>query len=182
MRPIASTSVASMQNIAAPESARLPRWVKCQSLATPSSAEYWHIGDTTMRFFSVRPRRLIGENRALMRGVPEMEGGSWRECSERWRRLPAARPTWRPAGDALRCGFDHKRATQSRTVVPATANPQTCPAAACPGGSCHLAKSRRRPRPKTGSYCRRRPASSSCRAHRACRQARCRRRRTRGTR
>src|SRR5207247_4071 len=75
MRPIASTWVASMQNIAAPDSARLLMWVKCQSLATPSSAEYWHIGDTTRRFFNVRPRSLIGENRALMRGVPGIEGG-----------------------------------------------------------------------------------------------------------
>src|SRR5437588_11747949 len=72
-----------MQNIAAPDRLRLLMWVKCQSVGTPSSAEYWHIGDTTTRFFSVRPRSLIGENRALMRGVPEMEGGSWRECSER---------------------------------------------------------------------------------------------------
>ena len=44
MRPISSTWVASMQNIAAPESARLLMWVKCQSLASPLSAEYWHIG------------------------------------------------------------------------------------------------------------------------------------------
>src|SRR4051795_5539529 len=68
MRPIASTWVASMQNIAAPDRLRLLMWVKCQSVGTPSSAEYWHIGDTTMRFFKFRPRSLIGENRALMRG------------------------------------------------------------------------------------------------------------------
>ena len=68
-----------MQNIAAPDSARLLMWVKCQSVATPSSAEYWHIGDTTTRFFNVRPRSLIGENRALMRGSSgkwEGDGGS----------------------------------------------------------------------------------------------------------
>ncbi len=74
MRPIASTWVASMQNIDAPDSARLLMWVKCQSVATPSSAEYWHIGDTTTRFFNVRPRSLIGENRALMRGSSGMGG------------------------------------------------------------------------------------------------------------
>jgi len=39
-----------MQNIAAPDSARLLMCVKCQSLASPSSAEYWHIGATMMRF------------------------------------------------------------------------------------------------------------------------------------
>ena len=27
----------------------------CQSLAAPSSAEYWHIGDTTTRLGSVTP-------------------------------------------------------------------------------------------------------------------------------
>src|SRR5260221_13127656 len=83
MRPMASTCVASMQNIEAPDSARLLMWVKCQSVATPSSAEYWHIGDTTTRFFNVRPRSLIGENRALMRGSSGM-GGRRRECSDGW--------------------------------------------------------------------------------------------------
>ncbi len=66
MRPIASTWVASMQNIAAPDSASVLMCVKCQSLAAPSSAEYWHIGATMMRLGSARPRSLIGENRALM--------------------------------------------------------------------------------------------------------------------
>ena len=56
MRPIASTWVASMQNIAAPESERLLMWVKCQSVAAPSTAEYWHIGETMMRLESFRPR------------------------------------------------------------------------------------------------------------------------------
>ena len=66
MRPIASTWVASMQNIAAPDSASVLIWVKCQSLASPFSAEYWHIGATMMRLASARSRNLIGENRALM--------------------------------------------------------------------------------------------------------------------
>src|SRR5215469_9488336 len=68
MRPMASTWVASRQNIAAPDNDRLLMWVKCQSLAEPSSAEYWHIGDTMMRLASFRPRNSIGENRALMLG------------------------------------------------------------------------------------------------------------------
>ena len=55
-----------MQNIAAPDSARLLMWVKCQSLAEPSSAEYWHIGDTMMRFVRLRPRREIGVKSVLM--------------------------------------------------------------------------------------------------------------------
>src|ERR1700682_879933 len=66
MRPIASTCVASMQNIDAPDSASELMCVKCQSLASPSIAEYWHIGATMMRLGSARPRSFIGENRALM--------------------------------------------------------------------------------------------------------------------
>src|SRR6267154_244197 len=69
MRPIASTWVASMQNIEAPDSASVLMCVKCQSLASPFTAEYWHIGATMMRFGSARPRSFIGENRALMGGV-----------------------------------------------------------------------------------------------------------------
>src|SRR5215218_4622321 len=73
MRPIGSTAVASMQNIAAPDSARLLMWVKCQSLASPFSDEYWHIGATMMRLASARPRSFIGENRPLVRGVSDRE-------------------------------------------------------------------------------------------------------------
>ena len=71
MRPIASTAVASMQNIAAPDSASELIWVKCQSLASPSTDEYWHIGATMMRLGSVRSRSLIGVNRALMGWGPD---------------------------------------------------------------------------------------------------------------
>src|ERR1700682_751535 len=66
MRPMASTWVASMQNIAAPDSAGVLICVKCQSLASPFTAEDWHIGATMMRLVSSRPRSFIGENRALM--------------------------------------------------------------------------------------------------------------------
>ena len=34
------------------------RWTKCQSLAKPSSLEYWHMGETTTRFGSLRLRRV----------------------------------------------------------------------------------------------------------------------------
>ncbi len=47
------------------EFASMPRWVMCQSSATPSLALYWHIGDTAMRFDSSRSPSLIGENKAL---------------------------------------------------------------------------------------------------------------------
>jgi hypothetical protein len=39
-------------------------------LASPSTAEYWHIGATMMRLGSVRPRNVIGENKALMGECP----------------------------------------------------------------------------------------------------------------
>src|ERR1700681_70243 len=77
MRPIASTWVASMQNIAAPDSASVLMCVKCQSLASPLTAEYWHIGATMMRLGSARPRSLIWENRALMRGCPRDGRNCW---------------------------------------------------------------------------------------------------------
>ena len=72
-KSVTSTCVASMQNIAAPDSESVLMWVKCQSLASPFSAEYWHIGATMMRFGSFRPRSWIGENKALMRGFPKWE-------------------------------------------------------------------------------------------------------------
>jgi len=45
------------------------RGARCQSLASPSSAEYWHMGDTTVRLRSVRPRNVKGEK--------SCEGGRW---------------------------------------------------------------------------------------------------------
>ena len=56
MRPSAVTAVASVNTSAAPPTARLPRCTRCQSLANPSTLEYWHIGDTTMRLASVSAR------------------------------------------------------------------------------------------------------------------------------
>ena len=49
MRPSAETAVASTISRPAPDSARWPRWIRCQSPAEPSFAEYWHIGAMTMR-------------------------------------------------------------------------------------------------------------------------------------
>src|ERR1700755_282889 len=73
---MASTAVASMQNTAAPDSASELMCVKCQSLASPSTDEYWHIGATMMRLGSFRPRSWIGENKALIRRFPgEREQG-----------------------------------------------------------------------------------------------------------
>ena len=63
MRPRGSTWVASTQTMPAPPVARAARWAKCQSFTRPSSAEYWHIGDIMMRFFTVTERKVIGRNR-----------------------------------------------------------------------------------------------------------------------
>ena len=44
-----ATAAASVNTAAAPPTARLPRCTRCQSVARPSSQEYWHIGETRMR-------------------------------------------------------------------------------------------------------------------------------------
>jgi hypothetical protein len=62
MRPSRSTAVASTIASATPPTARLPRWTRCQSLASPSCDEYWHMGDMTMRFLNVTPRMVSGLN------------------------------------------------------------------------------------------------------------------------
>src|SRR4026209_2198904 len=60
MRPSRVTLVFSTTNSPAPEQAMVPRCCRCQSVIEPSSAEYWHIGDTTMRLGSVMPPRSSG--------------------------------------------------------------------------------------------------------------------------
>ena len=53
IRPSGETAVASAITSPAPPRASPARWLRCQSLMSPSSATYWHIGDTTMRLRSV---------------------------------------------------------------------------------------------------------------------------------
>ena len=53
IRPSRVTAVASTITRATPPAARLPRCTRCQSLAIPSSATYWHMGDITMRLRKV---------------------------------------------------------------------------------------------------------------------------------
>ena len=53
MRPSGLTEVASTKSSPAPDSASDPRCAMCQSLALPSSPEYWHIGEIMMRLGSV---------------------------------------------------------------------------------------------------------------------------------
>src|SRR5471032_1163091 len=67
MRPCALTAVASVLRMPAPDKARWPRWIMCQSLAEPSSsAEYSHIGAMAIRFFSGSGPNANGENNWLM--------------------------------------------------------------------------------------------------------------------
>src|SRR5262249_37655494 len=55
--------------------ASMPRCETCQSLATPSSALYWHIGEMTMRLSSARSASRIGENSAEAMGMRAFWGG-----------------------------------------------------------------------------------------------------------
>ena len=63
IRPIADTAVASIVNNPAPDCSSWPQCTVCQSVAQPSTAEYWHIGETTMRLARVRLRSLKGVKR-----------------------------------------------------------------------------------------------------------------------
>src|SRR5215467_4015880 len=65
IRPRGLTFVISHITSPAQPSEKLPRCIRCQSLAEPLSELYWHIGDTTTRLARVRPRSVIGENRTL---------------------------------------------------------------------------------------------------------------------
>src|SRR5215472_19203564 len=93
MRPGRSTCVASMMTSPAPEFASMPRCETCQSLATPSSALYWHMGETTMRLSSARSASRNGENKAEAMGAvfPTVK---WEERAER---RDGLRPTRRTA-------------------------------------------------------------------------------------
>src|SRR5690349_7032856 len=60
MRPSRVTPVASTMKRPAHEIANWPTWKSCQSVMEPSSALYWHIGETTTRFGSVMPPSWMG--------------------------------------------------------------------------------------------------------------------------
>src|ERR1700730_1831819 len=69
--PSGVIAVASTVTTAAPPTAREPRWTKCQSVEYPSSEEYWHIGETTIRCGSVTPRIVRGANRGTAVSLAE---------------------------------------------------------------------------------------------------------------
>src|SRR5476651_2354836 len=62
MRPCGLTLVISHITSPAAPSDILPRCIRCQSLAEPLLELYWHIGETTTRFGSVRPRMRSEEH------------------------------------------------------------------------------------------------------------------------
>ncbi len=62
IRPSGVTAVASAITRPAPPTARLPRCTRCQSFTVPSTAEYWHMGETTTRFGSTQSRIRKGAN------------------------------------------------------------------------------------------------------------------------
>src|SRR5580692_6242667 len=63
MRASGDTPVASITTSPAPPTARLPRCTRCQSVAKPSSQEYWHMGETAIRLGRVNPPSGSGEKR-----------------------------------------------------------------------------------------------------------------------
>jgi len=70
MRPTAETAVASMVNMPAPLFSNWDQWARCQSVAWPLSAEYWHMGATTIRLGKVSgpegASKVKGVNKRLM--------------------------------------------------------------------------------------------------------------------
>ena len=64
IRPSAETAVASVITSAAAPMANWPRCIRCQSVAEPCEAWYWHIGETTIRLVSMSCLSENGENSA----------------------------------------------------------------------------------------------------------------------
>ncbi len=90
-------------------------------------AEYWHIGATMMRLGSVRPRSLIGENRALIRGFPD-----GREARKSHIKHCVALPT-AGADRQLRDSLHHSRAGGRSSIAGFRVEPVVCYAAS---GAC----------------------------------------------
>ena len=80
MRPCRSTPVASTVTMPAPDMASVIQCCRCQSVAEPSSAEYWHMGATAMRLGTVMPPMVSGEKSIDVMEFPEStEGWAWPE-------------------------------------------------------------------------------------------------------
>ncbi len=127
MRPSGSTPVASMISSPAPDKARLPRCIRCQSWALPSTAEYWHMGGMTMRLGRARPSRSKGVNKAdmerlLVRGVNG--GGTARIIPET---PPPGHRAWRSSRRRLlplSLRYENSRLAADRRPMPPPARTQ----------------------------------------------------------
>src|SRR3954469_17185726 len=84
MRPSGVTPVASTIMSPAPEQANWPMCMSCQSVMVPSMAEYWHIGETTIRLGSVMPPSSMGVKSlgGCNRDAPFREGLAQRRGEE----------------------------------------------------------------------------------------------------
>lgn len=65
MRPSGETAVASAMTRPAPPAANCARCTWCQSFGMPSSALYWHMGETQRRLRISIPRIVTGVKRVL---------------------------------------------------------------------------------------------------------------------
>src|SRR3954452_10665057 len=117
MRASGETAVASRIISPAPDRARWPRWIMCQSPAMPSVAEYWHIGAMMIRFAKRRFPIIRGSNSRLMQ-APWIR---WR----RWGRMAsipspiAALPLQHLDLVAVRVGHEEERRERPAVVVEA---------------------------------------------------------------
>jgi len=59
---MAEVCVASVNTMPGPAAALAPKVCTCQSQPSPSSALYWHIGDTAIRLRAVMERKVMGWN------------------------------------------------------------------------------------------------------------------------
>ena len=91
--PSSRTAVASRNTMPAPPCANFPACTKCQSLANPSWAEYWHIGEITIRLREVMPRNCSGVKSWAPWGAWDMESDklvsgvsilATKDCSRTW--------------------------------------------------------------------------------------------------
>src|SRR5215218_4088058 len=92
-----------MVSNAAPESARWPKWMRCQSFMHPSSAEYWHMGAITMRLASSTPPIRRGE-KSLARVMGDLLGSDQANLHEAGLSAQTRRP-WKRLVTRERCSI-----------------------------------------------------------------------------
>ena len=101
MRPSGDTAVASTIRRPAPDSARWPRWIRCQSPAEPSLAEYWHIGAMMMRLASASAPICKGSKRW---GMEEDGAGAMRKREDTATPARMQRQAARRSASGRQCG------------------------------------------------------------------------------